>query len=232
MGLPTAAQPGYRRFRGHVACDEQAIWLSWLELCYLKHGVVKYCIDVLQLVGGYVKSGGTHLGGAASDLAQLGPLAISISRHGCGAAWPRDHAHGGFSPHQHVVIQCPHSRPHCEYQWEALADGFDGLGRGGRGGRDYVSAPLAPGDWAEGVRRLRRLYYCGWITVDRRAKVLTTSGGPSARVKGHLRKGHRIYLTGNRSRGHDGTVRVEYRTRTGTAWAVALRGTRDIPLPR
>jgi hypothetical protein len=138
-------------FRGKPTCPCVKTWLPWLERVYRLRGVIKKTIDIAQLTGAASASGGTHKGGGAFDLWQASDLAIEISRQmGADASWTRTPAQG-FPFHQHGVLRnCPHNLP-ARYQIDAVDDGYNGLGKGGRGGRDDGPRPLSDRTWQEGI---------------------------------------------------------------------------------
>lgn len=124
-------------FRGMPCCSCLKEWLPVYEQMLLLRGVIKYNIDIYQLNGNAPASAGTHKGGAY-DIAQLGKKAIRIARKMGAAGFPRYYNWNGKGglPHQHgVLIGCPHNAS-ARYQIDALKAGYNGLGKGGRGGRD------------------------------------------------------------------------------------------------
>lgn len=148
------ATHGYTTFRGRPCCTCLAEWLPRYEQQLLKAGIIKQSIDIYQLRGGAPASGGTHTQGGAFDIVQRSPEAIRIARQMGAAAWARE---GMSPPHQHGVLKgCDTNNP-AYYQIQALNAGFDGLGTGGRGGRDTgprtgVTFPII--NWDDGIRRL------------------------------------------------------------------------------
>lgn len=117
------------------ACSCLVEWLPVYEQELIDLGVIRESIDVTQLIGGYAASGGTHSTGGAFDIWQTQRKAVQVARYMGAAAWARTRAQG-FAPHIHGVLNgCPHNSP-ARYQIAALHSGHNGLGRGGRGGRD------------------------------------------------------------------------------------------------
>ena len=138
-------------FRGKPACDCLIEWLGWYERVLLWRGVIQVRIDVFQLIGGAAASAGTHLGGGAYDIAQRSTEAVLVARQMGAAAWARTPEQGFSLAHQHgILIGCPHNVGG-GYQIEAYRAGFNGLGRGGRGGRD--DGPRLPliRTWSQGI---------------------------------------------------------------------------------
>lgn len=127
-------------FRGLPACPCLAEWLPVFEAELLRRGVVKHSIDLAQLIGGAQASAGTHSQGGAFDIWQHDETTLWVARQMGAAAWARTKAQG-FSPHTHGVLNgCPHNAP-ARYQLTAYAEGYNGLGKGGRGGPDDGPRP-------------------------------------------------------------------------------------------
>ena len=146
-------------FRGKPACACLIEWLPAYEAELLARGVIQYSIDIYQLIGGAKASGGTHAEGGAFDIAQTSPLAIRIARQmGADATWwrkPNWDGRGGISHTHGVLTGCPHNRP-ARYQIEAVRAGYNGLGRGGRGGPDDGPRPLSGRTWRQGIEWHKR----------------------------------------------------------------------------
>lgn len=138
-------------FRGKPACPCLAEWLPVFEAELVRRGVVKQSIDIAQLIGGAAASGGTHASGGAFDIWQHDPETIRVARQmGADATWQRTPAQG-FDYHAHGVLRgCPHNGP-ARYQIDAVDDGYNGLGSGGRGARDDGPRPLSGRTWREGI---------------------------------------------------------------------------------
>jgi len=137
-------------FRGFPSCDCLAEWLPVYERVLILRGVVRERIDIAQLIGGAPQSGGTHTRGGAYDVWQHDLVAIETARQMGAGAWARTEAQG-FDPHQHGVLRgCPHNLP-ARYQLDALAAGFNGLGSGGRGGRDDGPRVGLERTWRDGI---------------------------------------------------------------------------------
>lgn len=144
-------------FRGRPACTCLVAWLPVYESALRAAGIIHESIDIYQLIGTSSKSAGTHSKGGAYDIAQRSREAIRVARNMGAAAFDRppnwDHAGGGA--HQHgVLVGCPHNSP-ARYQIDALNAGYNGLGRGGRGGRDTgPRAGLFPlKTWQAGIKQ-------------------------------------------------------------------------------
>lgn len=141
-------------FRGHPACPCLAKWLPVYEKELLRRGVIKHNIDIYQLIGSVGASAGTHSAGGAFDIAQTTREAVYVARQmGADATWHRPYnwdGAGGIS-HTHGVLRgCPHNSP-ARYQIAAVDAGYNGLGSGGRGGKDYGPRPLSKRTWQQGM---------------------------------------------------------------------------------
>lgn len=145
-------------FRGKNACDCLVQWLPVYEAKLLELGVIVNSLDIFQLTGTAAASAGTHTGGAF-DIAQTQDLAIWVARQmGADATWHRPYnwnGKGGVA-HTHGVLRgCPHNAGG-RYQIAAVDEGYDGLGSGGRGGRDTGPRPLSGRTWQQGIEWARR----------------------------------------------------------------------------
>ena len=141
-------------FRGKPACPCLAKWLAAYERELLKRGVIKHSLDIYQLIGSVAASSNTHSKGGAFDLGQTSDEAIWVARQmGADATWHRPYnwdGRGGIS-HSHGVLRgCPHNFP-ARYQIDAVDAGYNGLGAGGRGGRDTGPRPLSHRTWTQGI---------------------------------------------------------------------------------
>lgn len=148
------ARHGYTVFRGFPCCTCLAEWLPRYERELLNAGIIKQSIDIYQLRGGAPASGGTHTQGGAYDIVQRSPEAIRIARRMGSAAWAREDMR---PPHQHGVLKGCDTNDPAWYQIVALNAGYNGLGSGGRGGRDAgprtgITFPII--NWDDGIRRL------------------------------------------------------------------------------
>ena len=136
-------------FRGLPACPCLAEWLPWFERMAVVRSIVAESIDIAQLIGGAPQSGGTHVDGGAADLWQHTWDTQELARTMGAAAFVR--LPPAFDPHTHLVlVGCPHNGP-ARYQIGALAEGFNGLGTGGRGGRDTGPGTQHPPTWRDGI---------------------------------------------------------------------------------
>lgn len=128
-------------FRGRPACSCLHAWLPVFE-AELKRLNIASGLTIYQLIGGATASAGTHSRGGAFDIQTLPERGLLIARHMGAATWNRTRAQG-FTPHAHGVLKgCPHNAP-ARYQIGAMEAGFNGLGGGGRGGRDDGPRNLA-----------------------------------------------------------------------------------------
>lgn len=138
-------------FRGYPCCSCLAKWLPAYEKELLRRGVIRFNLDVFQLIGGAKASAGTHSQGGAFDIAQFSDEALWVARQmGADADWHRSRAQG-FMPHAHGVLRgCPHNGP-ARYQIDAVDRGYNGLGWKGLGGRDDGPRPLSGRTWKQGI---------------------------------------------------------------------------------
>lgn len=138
-------------FRGRPCCSCMAVWLPAYEAELKRRRLIVHSLDVYQLDGSAAASAGTHKGGAA-DLGQIRRAMIAVAREmGADAGWARTSAQGFSTPHAHLVLRgCPHNGS-ARYQIDAVDDGYNGLGKGGRGGRDDGPRPLSGRTWREGI---------------------------------------------------------------------------------
>lgn len=141
-------------FRGFPACDCLVEWLPWVERLMLHRKIIKRNLDIYQLIGGASASAGTHRTGGAFDVAQSTWGALQIYRAaGADASWARKPP--AFTPHAHGVLRgCPHNGP-ARYQIAAVDAGYNGLGAGGRGGRDDGPRPLSGRTWRQGIEWIK-----------------------------------------------------------------------------
>lgn len=142
-------------FRGFPACECLVEWLPWVEKLMLHRRIIQHNLDLFQLVGGASASAGTHSKGGAFDVAQSSWGALEIYRAaGADASWRRTPAQG-FTLHAHGVLRgCPHNTP-ARYQITAVDAGYNGLGTGGRGGRDDGPRPLSKRTWQQGIEWIK-----------------------------------------------------------------------------
>lgn len=140
-------------YRGLPACECLAEWLPAYEHELQRRGVLAGWLKIYQLIGGAEASAGTHSQGGAFDISDLvGETDVWVARQmGADATWARTSAQG-FTPHLHGVLTgCPHNAP-ARYQIDAVRAGYNGLGRGGFGGKDDGPRPLSGRTWREGIR--------------------------------------------------------------------------------
>lgn len=143
-------------FRGFPACTCLAEWLPVFEQELLRRGVIKSNIDIYQLIGGAVASGGTHAAGGAFDVAQGDATTIKVARQmGADATWRRKYnwdGRGGMA-HTHGVLRgCPHNGP-ARYQITSTNYGVDHGHNGlANGAKDDGPRPLSGRTWQEGIK--------------------------------------------------------------------------------
>lgn len=154
MTLPYAVE-----FRGFPACPCQATWLPAFEAEAQRLGIIDGPLPLSQLIGGAVKSGGTHATGGADDTWPLTSIHdvtayVALSRQmGADATWERPYnwdSRGGVRHVHRVLTGCPHNGP-ARYQITAVQDDYNGLGYGGRGAPDTGPRPLSGRTWQQGI---------------------------------------------------------------------------------
>lgn len=159
MALITYAIPGVTLASGRTAygSSETVAWLPvFIRWAKVVHGVD---VVVIQAAGGATASAGTHTDGCAIDIRSWNIPADKIAaillgaREAGGWAWLRTKAQG-FDPHIHIALDCDRYTA-CSYQVAAAKAGYNGLGSGGRGGRDDGPRPSTFRIWSAGVRWLQ-----------------------------------------------------------------------------
>lgn len=143
----------YVYFRGKPTCKHMKAWLEAYQAELLRQGLLKSHLDIWQLVGGASASAGTHRTPGAADTAQVSTAQLKVARQMGAGACKRTKAQGFDLEHCHLMINCP-CNGSSRYQWNAINDGYSGLGAGGRGSRDDgpragIKFPLI--DWDEGI---------------------------------------------------------------------------------
>jgi hypothetical protein len=168
-------------FRGKPACECLAAWLPAYEAELLARGILPPggTLTIYQLIGAAAASGGTHTTGGAFDLIDLpGESEVRVARKmGADATWLRPYnwdRKGGMAHVHGVLTGCPHNGP-ARYQIDAVLDGYNGLGTGGRGGKDNGPRPLFMRSWSEGIK---------WHKAqNRRRKIGTIIKSLNARIR-------------------------------------------------
>lgn len=170
MSTPTAKTPGYGLYRGRVACDCLIQWLPVFEREAQERGIITGQLQITQLVGTAAASAGTHKGGAF-DIWETDPRLVRLARKmGAPATWIRTKAQG-FTPHTHGVLRgCPHNEP-ARYQITAVDAGYNGLGKGGMGGKDDGSPKPPPKrTWVQGIAWAKKRQDSRLVSKIRKAK--------------------------------------------------------------
>jgi|GEM_PF-2540662 len=139
-------------FRGKPTCTCMAKWVPAFERELRRRGLLKGNLVIYQLIGSAAASAGTHgPPGGAIDCQPLSRKALKVARQmGCGM-WHRRASQGPWIAHSHGILNCPHNR-NGRYQLVALAAGYNGLGYGGRGGRDDGPPPRKLRTWKQGIK--------------------------------------------------------------------------------
>ena len=137
-----------------MVCPHLAAW--WPVYTELVDDRLGVALEIIQAKGKGAQSGGTHADGTALDLrtwrftSQQVLVLVALAREmGARATWYRTQAQG-FDPHIHLVLDCPCTSA-ADYQTAAVDQGYNGLGAGGRGGRDTHPAPSTRRDYAAGI---------------------------------------------------------------------------------
>lgn len=137
-------------FRGRRTCSCMIEWLPWYEKWCLHVGVIQHNLDIYQLNGNAAASAGYHRTGGCGDIAQKSKLAVSGSRNGGAAGFPRGNvravkSNDGMVDHQHFALKgCPHLTAGAKGQITSLERGKNGLVNNGPdvGPRTGVQWPL------------------------------------------------------------------------------------------
>lgn len=146
----------YVIFRGRETCRCVAEWVPHYEAELIAAGEIKFSIDITQLRGKAAASGNTHSEGGAIDMLQHSANAMRIARQMGAMGFGREKnwdGRGGIAHGHLVLVDCPHNGP-ARYQIVAGNAGYNGLGSGGRGGRDTgprdgIKWPLI--SWKQGI---------------------------------------------------------------------------------
>ena len=137
-----------------LACPHMAQWWpTFTRLVKQRFGV---SLEILQAAGSYSKSGATHVEGTSIDWrtwrftpAVVNGIVALAREMGARATWYRTKAQG-FDPHVHMALDCP-CRSGADYQTAAVDAGYNGLGAGGRKGKDTHPAPSTRRDYKAGI---------------------------------------------------------------------------------
>lgn len=139
-------------FHGKPTCECGVESLPLVEQVMLAKGLIRYNLDIYQLIGSYAGSANTHLAGLVVDSGQYSDAQLRVWRDmGYDATWHRTTAQGFDIDHAHGAARgCPHN-VYADYQIDAVDAGYNGLGDGGRKGPDNGPRPLSHRTWQEGV---------------------------------------------------------------------------------
>ena len=137
-----------------LACPHMAQW--WPVFTALVKQRFGVSLEILQAAGSYSKSGATHVEGTSTDWrtwrftpAVVNGIVALAREMGARATWYRTKAQG-FDPHVHMALDCP-CRSGADYQTAAVDAGYNGLGAGGRKGKDTHPAPSTRRDYKAGI---------------------------------------------------------------------------------
>lgn len=150
-----------RNYRGNPAylADIPATWWSlWLACIARDHPDIK--VVLIQAAGSAAASAGTHADGWAVDLQtwhltreQRERLVAHMRRNGASGTWYRYPPL--FDQHIHAALDSGYRTTNSSYQVAAVKAGYDGLGSGGRRGRDIHPAPAEWITAEEGIRQMK-----------------------------------------------------------------------------
>ncbi|WP_052337072.1 hypothetical protein [Nocardioides alkalitolerans] len=145
----TPDTPGFTSYGGRTACTCLAQWLPVLERLAQHRGILDGDLTITQMTGRAAASAGTHKEGGAVDWLETIRALVDLAREMGGASWIR--LRPAFDiDHTHTVLNgCAHNGP-ARYQVTAYLAGFNGLGKGGRGGRE-TDEPRKLRTWREGI---------------------------------------------------------------------------------
>nr|DAT51182.1 MAG TPA: signaling protein [Caudoviricetes sp.] len=145
----------YRGRDAYLAETPAKWWALWKQAVARDLPDIK--LVIIQAAGNASASAGTHADGWAIDLqtwhlsgSQIERLVAHARRYGASGTWYRTSAQG-FDPHIHAALDPGSGYTNSSYQIAAVRDGYNGLGRGGRGGRDTHSAPARWITAAQGI---------------------------------------------------------------------------------
>ena len=137
-----------------LACPHMAQW--WPVFTRLVKDRFGVSLEILQAAGSYSRSGATHVEGTSIDWrtwrftpAVVNGIVALAREMGARATWYRTKAQG-FDPHVHMALDCP-CRSGADYQTAAVDAGYNGLGAGGRKGKDTHPAPSTRRDYKAGI---------------------------------------------------------------------------------
>lgn len=135
--------------KGAPAMVRVQVAVAWRHLAAVVKADMGVDLDtrIIQARGGAAASAGTHTDGAAIDVrvwsltkAQRRRIVLLARECGFPASW--DRAWPG-NEHLHLAADIPGVWTRASYQVTAVKAGFNGLGSGGRGGRDDGPKPSA-----------------------------------------------------------------------------------------
>ncbi len=147
----------YRGRDAYLADIPAAWWRLWRACVARDHPDIE--IVLIQAAGSAAASAGTHADGWAIDLQtwhltreQRERLVAHMRRYGASGTWYRYPP--AFEPHIHAALDPGRRTTNSSYQVAAVRAGYDGLGSGGRRGRDIHPAPAEWITAEEGIRQM------------------------------------------------------------------------------
>lgn len=226
-------------FGGKPAAAAELVWLAVYQAEALRRGLIRHGLDIFQIIGGYVKSGGTHADGGAVDDAQHTPKLIVLARNMGAAKWKRYIWQGFDVDHGHLVLKGAPAAAAAKAQVRELDARGDGLvgNRPDDGPRDGVRWPLR--SWKSGIKWAAAQLYAQSATKHSPRRYVVKGGkvaGRSYPGVGPLlvrrSKGFKITATATYT-APDGKkhVRTKYGTWYALAFLTAVKPTKAKPAP-
>lgn len=220
--------------KGAAAYLRVPVAVAWRHLVAVVKADMGIDLDtrIIQARGGAVASAGTHVDGASVDVrvwsltkAQRRRIVLLARECGFPASW--DRAWPG-NEHLHLAADIPGTWTRASYQVAAVKAGYNGLGSGGRGGRDDGPKPSAWRNTTTGPEWARQRLAASGVASP---GVPSTGGKPAttpqedimtpeqeAGLKSHMESLFRAL----QSQGFDRAVRQEQALET---WRVSINRT-------
>ena len=211
--------------RGKPAAAAELAWLPVYEAEALRRKLIRKSLDIFQIIGGYVKSGGTHVDGGAVDDGQTTLELIRLARNMGAAKWKRFVWQGFDVDHGHLVLKGAPAAAEAKAQVRELDGNGDGLRGSMRdtGPRSGVKWPLR--SWKSGIKWAAAQLYAQSAKKHTAVRYYATSAKLAGRsypgvgpVLIRRPKGFKIAATATYT-APDGSKHV--RTKYGTWYALA-----------
>lgn len=224
-------------FRGKPGCTHDLEWLPVAEAELLRRKLIRFMLDVFQLIGGARDSAGYHLYGGNADLGQDSDDELEVFRNMGAAASPRGDE-DGMVPHTHLALKgCTHMKSGPRWQVTELEAGRNGLvnQRADRGPRRGVKWPLRT--YRQGIKWAAEQLYAQSARKHAPVRYYVTGGKLAGRsypgvgpVLVRRPKGFRISAVATYT-APDGSkhVRTKYGTWYALAYLAAVKPTKKKP---